>query len=230
MTKSRHRIATRHVWTAAEDAVIRQRFPDTRTREIATQLSLPEHIIYKRAAALGVKKTAEYMASPAACRLRRGDQVGKAYRYPKGHVPANKGKRGQPSVGRMAQTQFKKGQKPHTWQPVGSARIDDDGYHYVKLAETKPPRFGWIQVHRLVWELHRGAIPPGHIICFRDGDKNHIAIDNLECITLRENMLRNTLHNLPPAVVEVIQLRAAINHRITTKTRKANEQRNQPTK
>lgn len=225
MTKSRHIHQPRHRWTDTQTALLRAQYADTPTQVIATQLGISLDRVYAKAKRLGLSKSAAYLASPAACRLRRGDNIGKAYRYPKGHVPANKGLRGQPSVGRMAQTQFKPGAMPHTWMPVGGARIDRDGYHYVKLRETTPPRFGWVQVHHLVWELHRGPIPRGHIISFRDGDKTHIAIDNLECLSLRENMQRNTLHRYPKEITHAIQLRGAINRRINQRLKEtqANE-------
>lgn len=48
-------------------------------------------------------------------------------RFEKGHVPANKGKH-PPTVGRMAETQFKKGHLPHNTKPIGYERINKNGY------------------------------------------------------------------------------------------------------
>jgi hypothetical protein len=47
-----------------------------------------------------------------------------------------------------------------------------------------------------------------------------ITVDRLELVTHAENMRRNTIHNLPPALKQVIQLNAAIKHRITNRERK----------
>jgi hypothetical protein len=42
---------------------------------------------------MGLRKSAEYLAGPEACRLQRGDSVGARTRFSAGHVPANKGLR-----------------------------------------------------------------------------------------------------------------------------------------
>ena len=49
--------------------------------------------IYGRAALMGLRKSAEYLAGPEACRLRNGDSVGARTRFSVGHAPANKGLR-----------------------------------------------------------------------------------------------------------------------------------------
>ena len=41
-----------------------------------------------------------------------------------------------------------------------------------------------------------------------------VRLDNLECITRRENMARNTVHNLPKPLAETIQLLGALNRQI----------------
>ncbi|EMM6737362.1 HNH endonuclease, partial [Pseudomonas aeruginosa] len=40
-------------------------------------------------------------------------------------------------------TRFKKGQKPHTWLPVGSTRISADGYLQRKISDTGYPPRDW---------------------------------------------------------------------------------------
>lgn len=37
-------------------------------------------------------------------------------------------------------------------------------------------------LQRVVWREHRGEIPPGHEIIFKDGNKRNCAIENLECL------------------------------------------------
>jgi hypothetical protein len=226
MTKSRGIRAPRAEWSRAELDRLAELYPDTRTAKIADELGKTVGQVFSKAAALGLKKSAAYLASPDACRLRRGDEVGKSYRFTPGHVPANKGKKGLPSVGRMAETQFKPGAKPHTWKPIGSDRLSKEGYLQVKLYDTGCTRRDFIPVHHLVWELHRGAIPNGYRVTFRDRDKTRIVIENLELVSIADMMKRNSFHtNYPKEVGLAIQLRAALNRKINRIEKESDEQR-----
>lgn len=203
----------RRPWTKAEQRIVRAKYPHTPTRDLVRLFKRPAYQVYQLAARLGLRKTAEYMASPAACRLRRGDNVGAPYRFRKGQVPANKGLR-RPGwfVGRMRETQFKKGVMPHTWVPVGTEVLDPGGYLKRKVTDdrTVPSRFNWQFVHILVWEKKHGPVPPAHAIAFRNGDKSDIRLANLELVSRREMLRRNSVHRLPKALGQVIQLRGAL--------------------
>lgn len=102
--------AGKRLWNPEDEELLQARYPHEPTAPIAKALRRSVSAVYLRAKLLGLAKSAAYLASPAACRLRRGDQVGAAFRYPKGHVPANKGLR-RPgwAPGRMSETQFRKG-------------------------------------------------------------------------------------------------------------------------
>jgi hypothetical protein len=95
----------RKPWTAKEIELVRDLYPEVPTKLIAERLGRSVEKVYARAAKLGLHKSAEYLASPDACRLRRGDKVGLACRFQPGHAPANKGLR-MPgwAPGRMAET------------------------------------------------------------------------------------------------------------------------------
>lgn len=207
------RRARRKYWTREEIRRLRALYPDMPTARVARALRRSVGSIIGMACSLRLRKSAAYLASPAAGRLRRGDNVGAAYRYPKGHVPANKGLR-RPGWhrGRMKETWFKRGNKPHTWVPVGTEVLDADGYRKRKVSDdrTKPSRFNWRFVHVLVWERRHGRVPRGHVVAFKNGDRGDIRLGNLELITRRELMRRNSVHNLPKALADVIQLRGAL--------------------
>lgn len=209
----------RRVWSTSETAVLREQYGDTRTSEIASRLRRSVSAVYQKAAALGLCKSEAYLASPNACRLRRGDNVGAAFRYSKGQVPANKGLR-RPGwhAGRMQETQFKKGRRPHTWKPVGSLRINCDGYLEQKVSETGYPPRDWVGVHRLVWEAAHGSISSGHVVVFRSGrrttDQSSITLDAVELVTRAELMRRNSYHNYPQELARLVQLRGALNRQI----------------
>lgn len=46
-----------------------------------------------------------------------------------------------------------------------------------------------------------------------------VRLDNIECITRRELMARNTVHNLPAALKEVVQLSGVLKRQINKRKR-----------
>lgn len=109
--------------------------------------------------------------------------------FPKGHIPWNKGLKGIDIGGK--ETQFKKGDMPPNYQPVGSERVTVDGYLEVKV---KDPNV-WKGKHILIWEEHNGPVPEGHCIIFGDGNKENLDINNLICVS-RKQLLGLNRHNL----------------------------------
>lgn len=210
---------TRRRWTPDEDALLRALYPDTPTAEIARRLGRSLTTTYQHARKLGLRKSDAYLASPAACRLRRGDNVGARSRFTPGHVPANKGLR-RPgwSPGRMGETQFKagvlNGVAAQRFKPIGSTRTID-GYEYTKIAAVPGPwTRNWKHTHVLLWESAHGQLPTGHALVFRNGDRTDIRLDNLELITRAELMARNTVHRYPKSVAEAVQLLGALQRKI----------------
>jgi len=213
MTKSRGILGPRHKWTPLQLEALREWFPHTKTAKVADALGLTVELVNRKAYRLGLKKTPEYLASDDACRLRRDAKAGILYRFPKGNQPWNKGVKGVSYPGSEA-TQFKKGQKSHTWKPLGTERLSKEGYLQRKMFDTGCTRRDFVAVHHLLWREHFGEIPEGHKIAFKDGDKTNIVIGNLELVTDAEMMRRNTIHNLPRELKQVIQLNGAIKRRI----------------
>lgn len=207
--------AGKRLWSLADDVTLRAIYPDMPTQEVSRRLRRTCCAINARADKLGLRKSEAYLASPHACRLRRGDNVGAAFRFPKGHVPANKGLR-RPGwgPGRMKATQFKKGFATN-WHPVGSTRLVD-GYLYRKVSDVRnvPWTRNWLPENRLVWEAAHGPVPAGYALAFKNGDRTDCRLDNLELISRRELMARNTVHNLPKPLAQTIQLLGALNRQI----------------
>ena len=107
--------------------------------------------------------------------------------FKKGHIPANKGKKGICGRG-CEKTWFKKGHTPSNHKPVGSERIDsEDGYVLIKVAEPRT----WKHKHRVIWEQHHGPIPKDYVVIFLDGDKQNLDINNLALITRNELKIMN---------------------------------------
>lgn len=95
--------------------------------------------------------------------------------FPNDNIPWNKGLKGWQAPG-SEQTQFKKGNLPKNWVPVGSETVDRDGYLKVKIADPNK----WAYKHRFIWEKHHGRpVPPGHAVIFGDGNKRNFDPENL---------------------------------------------------
>lgn len=107
-------------------------------------------------------------------------------RFRPGHVPQNKGMKGVCAPG-CEKTWFKKGSTPVNHRPVGSERVDVDGYILVKVAEPNK----WRMKHRIVWEEHHGKIPDGQNVIFLDGNKLNTEIENLALVTNSEHLQMN---------------------------------------
>lgn len=156
-------------------------------------------------------------------------KMGNAGRFQKGHNNAwNKGLKGYKAGGRSAETRFKKGQRPPNTLPIGSYRISKDGTLQRKFSDAPGgPHKRWRAVHELVWIEHNGPLPPGHICVFKDkmatATLAEITIDRIECISLAENMRRNTRHRLPPEIANLIALRGALNRVINRIDREGDE-------
>jgi hypothetical protein len=178
---------------------------------------------------LELKKTDSFLASEESrCRLRKGSQIGARTRFPKGHVPANKGlKRPGWSAGRMKETQFKKGCRTgiaaRNWQPIGTILPDSEGYLRIKVREAQHGKeasgFGntkvWPLLGRYVWEENKGPIPPKHMVIFKDRDRSNCAIENLELISMADNARRNCMWaTLPRELAEAIQLSGVLKRKL----------------
>lgn len=121
-------------------------------------------------------------------RIQKGDQIGRATQFKKGHVTHNKGKKKWWTGGEA--TQFRPGNMPQTWKPVGTETVRSDGYTWVKVAEPKK----WREKHRLIWEAVHGPIPKGHALLFADGNPQHIELDNLILATRGQLARMNQNH------------------------------------
>lgn len=102
-------------------------------------------------------------------------------RFEPGHVSWNKGKHFDVG-GRSVETRFKKGQIPHNYMPVGSERINTEGYVDVKIADPNK----WKAKHVLLWESLHGPRPKGYKLIFADGNKLNVTLENLLLVSDNE--------------------------------------------
>lgn len=211
--------APRTIWTDAMVETMTKRYPHEPSLSLAKEFGINTSRVYQKAARMGLKKTPEFLSGPDSGRT--DGKRGGSSRFQPGHRTWNKGASFN-AGGRSKETQFKKGMKPHTWQPIGAERFSKDGYLQRKAFDTGYPPKDWIGVHILLWqEHHKKDLPKGHAIVFKDGDKTNIVIENLECLSRAELMKRNSVHRFPKELIELIHLRGVINRKINQGSKSA---------
>lgn len=221
-------IMTAHrYYTEEEVALLRARYADTPTEQLARQLGRKIGSVHQKAIKLGLHKSRDLVVTMAREAMADPRHGGRASQFKPGIVPANKGLR-RPgwAPGRMAESQFRKGHKPYTWVPVGSFRVTQDGMLEQKYSDDPgPPGARWRSFARLVWEAANGPAPDGFTVVFRVGrktvDPNLVTLDALELISRAELMRRNSIHQMPPELADVSRLRGRLTRAINDKAKEA---------
>lgn len=162
-----------HSFTPEEISYLRAQYPKLSQKELTQE--------FNRHFGLDLQIT-----QIKACLKNHRIKSGRTGWFEKGRVPANKGKKGISYPG-MEATQFKKGQKPINHRPVGSERVNVQGYVEIKVAEPSK----WRLKHQVVWEKHNGPIPKGFGILFKDGNGQNVELDNLMLITKAQRAILN---------------------------------------
>lgn len=130
-------------------------------------------------------------------------------RFEKGLLPLNKGVRMSEELReKVKHTFFQKGHLPHNTKSDGeiSFRKDKRG---VIIPHYRVSMSQWIPLKNKIWIDHHGEIPKGHLIILKDGDNLNTSIENLECISMADNMRRNTIHRYPDDLkTDILKLRS----------------------
>jgi hypothetical protein len=106
--------------------------------------------------------------------------------FNKGDIPHNKGVKGVIYEG-CKKTWFKKGNEPINHRPVGSERVNVDGYIEIKVAEPNK----WRLKHQVIWEEHNRPIPKGYAVIFGDRNPKNLDINNLILVSRKQLLIMN---------------------------------------
>lgn len=211
------KIADKTIWSKGAITYLVNNYKDTRTDILAAAFKITIWQVYRKAAQLGLIKSEAFNGSVQSGRLLKLTESGKRYRYPKGHIPANKGKKMPDEVyERAKQTMFKPGHLPKNTLSDGiivtrhnHKERDSKPYKWIRISKAK-----WEMLHVFNWKQVNGPVPKGMIIVFKNGDTLNCEIENLELITRRENMQRNTIHRYPTEIKQVIRTLGKLNKTI----------------
>lgn len=221
---------SRQKWTEPELAILRQHYPHQRTADLCALLpGRDEKSVYAKAHSMGLKKTPAYLATEHSGRIQRArtDPRLVATQFKPGMTPWNKGTKGLDIGGKA--TRFKPGQRPHTELPVGSHRLNKEGHLQRKINDLPGSNsVRWRGVAELVWCAAHGPLPKGHRVVFKPGRFSNrledITLDAVECVSFAEMMRRNSRHNLPPEVNQLVAIKGAITRQANRITREHQEQ------
>lgn len=229
---------TRFAWTPESLGTLRRLYPDYTAEVVARVIGCGQTTVWHKARQLGVRKSAEFLASQQSGRIRRGEShpAMVASQFKPGLTPWNKGMH-YVAGGRSAETRFKPGRpvtEASNYVPIGTLRTTRDGYLERKVNDTDPKiQRRWVAVHRLVWEAANGPIPDGWIVVFKRGMRTtaeaDITTDRLECIDRAEHAKRNHPRSRNPELGKLAQLKGQITRQVNRIAREhADRNGNQP--
>ncbi|TIU02311.1 MAG: HNH endonuclease [Mesorhizobium sp.] len=117
---------------------------------------------------------------------RKGWLTGRDGCFVKGQTPLNKGMRCLPGKGgrhpNAQRTQFKQGavngRAAARYKPIGTERINKDGYLERKVNDGMPPQRRWRLVHIIRWEELNGPLTEGSALKCLDGNRRNTEPSN----------------------------------------------------
>lgn len=205
-------------WTDEEISLLKEMYPDHFASEIAKVLGRSESMIYNQARKLGLKASKEKIVRAAKMTAMHPNSI--AARFKKGHVSHNKGKKmDAETYAKISGTMFKEGHIPANHKPVGSERLNVDGYVEIKIAEPNK----WRGKHRVIWEREHGEVPEGYSVSFKNGNRQDFSLDNLVLVSRSDLMHQNSLHRYPDDLKEVIMLKGVVKRQINKYNKKRQE-------
>lgn len=216
-------------WTDSELEALKLLYPDFSCKEVADVLGCSTKRVYQKAAETGIKKSADFLKTSYSGRLTKTRLRGIEYRFKKGHVPQNKGLKWTDFMSEKGRenslkTAFKRGNTPHNTKADGviSVRRDKNNhtYKYIRLAQGI-----WKPLHVHNWEQTFGPVAEGFIVVFKTSDRMNCELDNLELITRREHMARNSIKRYPVELRQAMKALKKLTHELNGKEQNSGSER-----
>lgn len=203
----------RRFWTERERDILIEMYKDNYTKDICMILNRSIRSVYSQARLMGLGKSSEFKYKELKIQSERLKLVGVKNRFNPGTAPHNKNKPLSPEMyERLKPTMFKKGNEPSNTKYNGHERVSVDGYTEIRIQKGT-----YVLKHRYIWEQSHGQIPEGYILVFIDKNPQNITVENLELITRKENMLRNSIQRYPVELKSTIRLVKKLNRHINAK-------------
>jgi hypothetical protein len=200
-------------FTAEEDLFLRENYLTMPAKRMAAALGRAECTARQRLKVLGITIPAEV-----------AEAFKRQFQIKKGSVPQNKGKKqadymNAESIARAKATCFKKGNLPHNTKSDMEISIRPDrrgiNYKFIRVGLGE-----WVPLQRYVWESANGIIQKGMKVVFKDGNTMNCNLDNLEILSCADLMKKNSVHNLPKPIAQLVQLRGALNRKINNRIKR----------
>jgi hypothetical protein len=190
----------RTVWTDERLERLRALYPTTTNEELAKIFETSERSISAAAHIYRMQKAEEHIAEH-----RKGQFDGSRPVW-------NKGMKGLLIPG-SEKGFFKKGNLPHNTRHDGATTVREDNagrpYRFVRVSLRN-----WVHESVLVWEAAHGKIDKNMVVRHKNGDTLDNQLDNLELITKAENMARNTIHQYPEELQNIIKTLSKFNKKL----------------
>lgn len=197
-------------WTEEEHNTFVKLYPNTSNKEIARILGKSKTAISVRANVWKLKKSEAFMS-----------EAKNNGRFDKGHIPFTKGKKqteymSVEAIERTKATRFKKGNEPAGTLYDGAIRIRKHRgvpYEYIRISKGN-----WMLHHHYIWIKAGNTFEKGMNVVFRDGNQRNVTLKNLEYISDKELMSRNSIANYPSELQSAIRLIHKLNKTISNAT------------
>jgi hypothetical protein len=189
-------------WTKEETKILIENYPDNRAIDL--MILLPGRSIGSivgKACLIKIRKSDFFHDSGMGGRICSTNQIGHENRFKKEIAGWNKGMKqsdymSAENIEKTKVGRFKKGDDPHNTVQMGSERVSGDGYVEVKIRHLKNGQSktkNFEAKHRIIYEREHGSIPKDAIIEFVDGNKANFDISNLQLVSRRDNLLKNSM-------------------------------------
>jgi hypothetical protein len=188
-------------------------------------VALPKSTVYQCAHRLGLDEVPRVLRAPRQRAHMRAAGHRLALREGQ-DVHGTRGCAVRGGAGRMKATQFKPGCRQGVavklYKPIGTERTSKDGYLERKVNDGMPLQARWRAVHLIVWEAANGPSRKAMPSASRTAT-SATSRSTTWSASPRGPDARNTIHNYPKPIAELVQLRGALQRQINKGEAMANK-------